>query len=397
MPVPKQGFPRFDCAVAQLEQEGALNHGLQCCVIAGGDTLIDIDNIAPTALRHPAAPELGSLSLLHCAGKIIVALAILLEDVDGRLSIDTPVAEILRDFAGGPRPITIRHLLSHTAGLPQYEGPELRAENRDEIERFLVEMSPMPDHAVGQSMHYDVFAGSQILISVLESRYPGSVRRHLVGMLADLGIQDFILPGLSDTEFESVRARVIFPIGPDGKAVEFPTSSGDLLAPYYAYLSLGSARGLAALYWQFLCAGSQRIRAAVHKMTEAGPPLRDSFSGLIVRHGTGVFVDLSRTLTGKYLSPESFGLSGLHGVVTSFCDPAKNLSVGFIFPDCMDNGVKSLRRRAKLVDAIYEDLADDSIRPPSPTYVYRNICGQIRLVERTSLSSVSRPRSMSPY
>jgi len=40
---------------------------------------------------------------------------------DGRLTIDTRVADIIRDFPAYGRDIRIRHLLTHTSGLQAYE------------------------------------------------------------------------------------------------------------------------------------------------------------------------------------------------------------------------------------------------------------------------------------
>lgn len=50
--------------------------------------------------------------------QFIAALLLLLEN-DGKLSLDDPVARWLPDVSGAER-ITLRHLLSHTAGLPDY-------------------------------------------------------------------------------------------------------------------------------------------------------------------------------------------------------------------------------------------------------------------------------------
>lgn len=50
--------------------------------------------------------------------QFIAALVLLLEN-DGKLSLDDPVARWLPDVSGAER-ITLRHLLSHTAGLPDY-------------------------------------------------------------------------------------------------------------------------------------------------------------------------------------------------------------------------------------------------------------------------------------
>ncbi len=57
---------------------------------------------------------------------LATAAAVMLLVDDGRLALDDPVARYLPAFAEGPKAaVTIRHLLTHTSGLP--EGAELRA------------------------------------------------------------------------------------------------------------------------------------------------------------------------------------------------------------------------------------------------------------------------------
>ena len=53
--------------------------------------------------------------------KAFTAMAVLLLIRDGRLTLDTRVADIIRDFPAYGREIRIRHLLTHTSGLEAYE------------------------------------------------------------------------------------------------------------------------------------------------------------------------------------------------------------------------------------------------------------------------------------
>jgi len=59
--------------------------------------------------------EIGSIS------KQFVAAAILLLVEDGRLHLDDPIHEYLPELPGEWRGATIRHLLTHTSGIPDYE------------------------------------------------------------------------------------------------------------------------------------------------------------------------------------------------------------------------------------------------------------------------------------
>ncbi len=58
---------------------------------------------------------------LASLSKQFTAMAVMLLVADGRLSYDTPLAELLPGFPDYARRITVRHLLTHTSGLADYE------------------------------------------------------------------------------------------------------------------------------------------------------------------------------------------------------------------------------------------------------------------------------------
>jgi len=58
---------------------------------------------------------------LASVSKQFTAMAIMLLIHEGRLRYDTPVTDVLPEFPSYGRAITIRHLLTHTAGLADYE------------------------------------------------------------------------------------------------------------------------------------------------------------------------------------------------------------------------------------------------------------------------------------
>jgi CubicO group peptidase (beta-lactamase class C family) len=53
--------------------------------------------------------------------KQFTAMAVMLLVRDGKLRYDTTLTEIFTEFPAYGKPITVRHLLTHTAGLPDYE------------------------------------------------------------------------------------------------------------------------------------------------------------------------------------------------------------------------------------------------------------------------------------
>jgi D-alanyl-D-alanine carboxypeptidase len=52
--------------------------------------------------------------------KVFTATAVLMLADQGRIALDSPVTTYLPDYPAAGRGITVRHLLSHSAGLPEY-------------------------------------------------------------------------------------------------------------------------------------------------------------------------------------------------------------------------------------------------------------------------------------
>jgi CubicO group peptidase (beta-lactamase class C family) len=69
--------------------------------------------------RTPVSPETVFESA--SAGKQFTAAAVLLLVQDGKLGLDDPIAKYLPGTPDAWRAITIRHLLTHTSGIPDYE------------------------------------------------------------------------------------------------------------------------------------------------------------------------------------------------------------------------------------------------------------------------------------
>jgi CubicO group peptidase (beta-lactamase class C family) len=69
-----------------------------------------------------AAPISAATNFRLASGtKQFTAMAVMLLVHDGRLRYDDPLTRFFPDFPGYGRSITVRHLLTHTSGLPDYE------------------------------------------------------------------------------------------------------------------------------------------------------------------------------------------------------------------------------------------------------------------------------------
>jgi CubicO group peptidase (beta-lactamase class C family) len=92
--------------------------------------------------------------------KQFTAMAIMLLARDQKLKYDTPLTEVFPEFPSWGRDITIRHLLTHTSGLPDYEdlmngGPWTADRQIQDAEALqLIERQPRAKFAPGSSWSY---------------------------------------------------------------------------------------------------------------------------------------------------------------------------------------------------------------------------------------------------
>lgn len=109
---------RIDAVLAPLTD--AKSPGVAVMVRKNGETIVqrgygvrDLRTLAPIDGKT-------NFRLASCT-KQFTAMAIMLLVNDGRLRYSEPLTEIFPDFPAYGRAITVRHLLTHTGGLPDYE------------------------------------------------------------------------------------------------------------------------------------------------------------------------------------------------------------------------------------------------------------------------------------
>ncbi|MER8222625.1 serine hydrolase domain-containing protein [Streptomyces sp. NPDC094143] len=110
--------------------------GAQLAVHTGSDVLSahtgTADALANTPFTAETAVPLGSVT------KAATAAAVLLLADDGDLDLDDPVSDLLPELSGEIPEVTMRHLLSHTAGLPT--GPDSDSAVGTTASRYLSEL-----------------------------------------------------------------------------------------------------------------------------------------------------------------------------------------------------------------------------------------------------------------
>jgi CubicO group peptidase (beta-lactamase class C family) len=126
-PVPVDGWchPRFaavrNAFVTNFAERGEV--GGAVCVIVDGEIVVDLfGGWADQHRSHPWRPD--TLVNVYSASKGLLAMMALQLVESGQLGLDTPVADIWPEFAaGGKDRATVRHALSHQAGVPAIRAP----------------------------------------------------------------------------------------------------------------------------------------------------------------------------------------------------------------------------------------------------------------------------------
>lgn len=93
--------------------------GLAVAIVRGRDVLLRKGyGLANVELDVPVGPE--TMFQSGSVGKQFTATAVMLEVEAGKLRLDESITQIFPDAPADWKPITVRHLLTHTSGIPDY-------------------------------------------------------------------------------------------------------------------------------------------------------------------------------------------------------------------------------------------------------------------------------------
>lgn len=302
------------------------------------------------------------------ATKVVTAVAVLQQWERGNLAPDDPVAVHVPEFAAaGKDGVTIRHLLTHTAGLAAGAGSGL---GWDELLAAACSSSLVAGWQPGRRAAYSPRLGFHVL---------GEVVRRVDGRAFDAYVSEEVLEplGMADSWLAMTPSRwtaygermgvihdtaggAVRPIDtlarPEAFAVPFPSSSGvgpagDLLRLFSALLGTGTLDGVRMLSAQTVDAMCARHRAG----------LEDETFGAVVDWGLGVMVNSWQYERrpapygyGDVASLRTFGHGGSQSSV-GFADPDAGLAAVVIF-NGMAGEARHHRRTQPVLNALYEDL-----------------------------------------
>lgn len=131
--------------------------GADSCLVIAGDQILS-EWYGPR-YREPVAAMSST--------KSITALLVGMLVDDGRLDLDDPVAKYVPEWREGVRgKVLVRHLLSHTSGLPNYKGPDKSVGFASDKNQHVIGLSPIDEP--GTTFAYSN-EGCQLLSPVLDA------------------------------------------------------------------------------------------------------------------------------------------------------------------------------------------------------------------------------------
>lgn len=328
-------------------------------LLARDGKIVDFQTYGYRDVERQLPMERDTICRVYSMSKLITCVATLLLVEDGRLNLDDPVAKYLPEFkdvkvwiggtADAPqlealkRPITIKHLLTHTSGLFydfSGENPELIKLWKNAnlwtgpgLTNFITKLATLPlKHQPGDAWTYGVNQDVQ-----------GAVIERVTGQTfgAFLAERIFRPLGMKDTGFDVPpekmnRLAKTYKHGPNGKFVEdqpivetWPEAGRGIEA---GGAGLFSTAGDYVRFAQMLCNGGtldgKRIlgRKMVELMTANHLVTLPNNQAATRQKGFGLGVEVTTDL-GQLSIPSSIGQFGWYGAATTYCqiDPKERV------------------------------------------------------------------------
>ena len=368
--------------------EQGLHPGAQLYVSLNGRTLSD----AAVGEARPGVPMTpDSLNLWFSSTKPVGAVAIAQLWERGLLELDDPVIRFIPEFGQkGKEAITIRHILTHTAG---FRAPP-KSEN-EPWERIIAELCAARQEAgwiPGKKAGYHPASSWYILGEIVRRidgrdycRYvremifePAGMRDSWVGMPADT----FRVYGDRIAIMQDTTKSPPEPLDAEAFATSCRPGSGGWgpireLGKFYEMLMNRGAVGSALA--DGISSRPEAQSSPTIPSAKADPTRSiltpQSVEAITARHRTGMLDATFKTQIdwglgfllnspqphpdlpygyGPYASPRTFGHGGAQSS-GGFCDPERGLVVAYVFNGRPGEERHHLRRKA-LVKAVYEDI-----------------------------------------
>ncbi len=348
----------------------ALAHGIERGLHPGAMLYASIDGkpVADLALGEaragtPMTPD--SMVVWFSMTKPSVAVSIAQQWERGALELDDPVVRYVPEFgAHGKDRITLRHLLTHTAGIRGGDSVSSTAPGTDywdEIVAGICAVEREPDWLAGERAGYHLTCGMTILAEIVRRidgrRFETYVRDEV---FEPLGMTDCWV-GMPDDVAEGYRER-IGTMHSTATGKQIPLDMFDTPDVLARCVPGGGGRGplrqLGRLYEALLARGELDDRRVLLPQTVEAITahhrvgLYDETFHAVCDWGLGFAVDAYAM--GRHASPRSFGHGGALSAI-SFADPEHGL-VAVVQTNGMCGNDDHYLRLDAVTTALYEDL-----------------------------------------
>jgi len=303
-----------------------------------------------SAPKTVATPD--TLFNLFSATKMITAMLVHLTAERGHISVDDPVHRYIPEFKqGGKESITIRHVLTHTAGIEDLPVGALDYEVLNDYTPMIEAIcASEPKSTPGANVAYHAISGGFLLAEILRRVDGRSVQEMLNDEITGrLGLDDFRygvvaertaevahhdftglpLPGLVAEKFRScagISAQEAVELSNDERFLTGVIPSANLIT---------TGRGATAFLQLLMNGGTldgtrvfqpKTIQSAIIKRTRLQ---LDSTFGFPIRYGEGFMLGGRRFSLFGLNTPRVFGHIGFTNVVV-WADPERDLAVSFL-------------------------------------------------------------------
>jgi CubicO group peptidase (beta-lactamase class C family) len=340
---------------------------------------VPVADLAIGEARDGVAMTTRTLMIWFSMTKAVTSIAVAQTWERGALDVDDPVARFVPEFgANGKERVTVRHLLTHTAGIPHADdilnGTPWREPRDENLARIYA--APL-DYEPGTRAGYHAAAGMSVLGEVVArcsgAAFEDYVRREIFG---PLGMTDSWV-GMPGDAYEAYGDRIgVMHNTASGAATPLRgiDSARAAASPMPGANGRGPMRELGRVYEMLLGHGEREGVRLLSPVTVAAISARhrtgmlDETHGIVIDWGLGFAIDTAAM--GRHCSRRAFGHGG-HQSSIAFCDPEHGVVVAVV---C--NGMPGRERHDARLDAIssavYVDLgiarADDPGRSkPYPT------------------------------
>jgi CubicO group peptidase (beta-lactamase class C family) len=357
----------FSRTVGRLEYEiedGLFTRGAQVVVEVDGDRLLDVA-LGDNGLGAAMEPE--HVFRIYCTIKPIIAFAVARLVEAGSITLDDPLEQWLPNCRALTDGVTLRHVLTHTAGLHRPMGLPMEMVATDQ-RRKTVEKIPRPTaFRVGIDAAYSEYSGWHVVGWLIEALTGEPLYEYLRSeMLDPLGLHNTFI-GMSDAEYRAVLPHL--GVNHDVRDLEtfpmlFERTARVCQETNPAHGGYSNARDLARFYTQTLSAlagnevaGLPGTPTLAQFCSEARAAVYDQVLDRVCPYGLGVMTSLDQHAFGTAAGSNSFGHSGNSGASFAFADPDRGLAVAAVFNGLVGYDAAFLRRQA-LITALAHDLED---------------------------------------